>query len=68
MALLSGRLRQADVVALTYCRLLALRRADFERFRAENPEARAQIEQVVAARLEMNEADDAELTRETAAL
>ena len=68
MALLSGRLRQADVVALTYCRLLELRRADFERFRAENPEARAQIEQVVAARLEMNEADDAELTRETAAL
>src|SRR5579863_2583653 len=68
MALLSGRLRQADVVALTYCRLLALRRADFERFPAENHEARAQIERVVAARLEMNEADDAELTRETAAL
>lgn len=68
MALLSGRPRQADVVALTYCRLLELRRADFERFRADNPEARAQIDRVVAARLKMNEADDTDLTRETAAL
>jgi CPA1 family monovalent cation:H+ antiporter len=68
MALLSGRVRQADVIALTYCRLLELRRADFERFRTENPEAREQIDQVVAARLKMNEADDASLTRETAEL
>ena len=68
LALLSGRPRQADVVALTYCRLLQLRRADFERFRAAHPETRAKIDRVVAGRLAMNEADDAELTRETAAL
>ena len=30
LALLTGRPRQADVVALTYCRLLVLRRADFQ--------------------------------------
>jgi Na+:H+ antiporter len=57
MALLSGRLRQADVVALTYCRLLVLRKADFERFLSANPEARAVINQVAEARLSMNQGD-----------
>jgi CRP-like cAMP-binding protein len=46
MALLTGRRRQADVVALTYCRLLALRKGDFERFVATNPEAAAIIDRV----------------------
>jgi monovalent cation:H+ antiporter, CPA1 family len=55
MALLSGRPRQADVTALTYCRLITLRKADFERFMATNPEARAAIEQVVLARQSMNQ-------------
>ncbi len=54
MALLSGRPRQADVVALTYCRLLVLRKTDLERFLAANPEARATINRVAAARLSMN--------------
>ena len=50
MALLSGRLRQADVVALTYCQLLLLRQADFEKFMRENPDARAAIVRVAKAR------------------
>ena len=57
MALLSGRPRQADVTALTYCRLLVLRKADFERFMEANPEARAAINRVAAARLSMNQED-----------
>jgi CPA1 family monovalent cation:H+ antiporter len=57
MALLSGRPRQADVVALTYCRLLVLRKSDFERFLAANPEAKAEINRVVEARLSVNQED-----------
>ena len=56
MALLSGRPRQADVVALTYCQLLMLRRTDFERFMAANPDAEATIRRVASARLAMNQA------------
>jgi len=59
MALLSGRLRQADVVALTYCQLLVLRRSDFERFMEANPEARAMIKQAAGARLAINASDRA---------
>jgi monovalent cation:H+ antiporter, CPA1 family len=55
MALLSGRPRQADVVALTYCRLLVLRRVDFERFLTANPDARAAINRVADERLSMNQ-------------
>lgn len=50
LALLTGRPRQADVVALTYCRLLQLRRADFEDFLAANPDARVAIRRIAAAR------------------
>jgi monovalent cation:H+ antiporter, CPA1 family len=50
MALLSGRVRQADVVAITYCQLLVLRRSDFEQFMRENPDARAAIVRVAKAR------------------
>jgi CPA1 family monovalent cation:H+ antiporter len=46
MALLSGRVRQADVVAITYCQLLVLRRSDFEQFMRENPDARVAIVRV----------------------
>ncbi len=67
MALLAGSPRQADVVALTYCRLLVLRKADFERFLAANPEARAAIDRVAKARLSMNQ-EDAERRSETASL
>jgi CRP-like cAMP-binding protein len=55
MALLSGRPRQADVVALTYCRLLVLRKAEFERFLAANPEARTMINHIAEERLSMNQ-------------
>jgi CPA1 family monovalent cation:H+ antiporter len=54
MALLTQQPRLADVVALTFCRLLVLRKADFERFIAENPDARAEINRVALARAEMN--------------
>ncbi|TMJ63719.1 MAG: cyclic nucleotide-binding domain-containing protein [Alphaproteobacteria bacterium] len=57
MALLSGRPRQADVFALTYCRLLVLRKADFERFLAANPERRAEINRIAKARLSVNHED-----------
>jgi monovalent cation:H+ antiporter, CPA1 family len=57
MALLSGRPRQADVVALTYCRLLVLRKTDFERFLAANPEAKAEINRIVESRLSVNQED-----------
>jgi CPA1 family monovalent cation:H+ antiporter len=59
MALLSGRLRQADVVALTFCQLLVLRRTDFERFIKANPEAKSTIDRVAAARRAMNMAEPA---------
>ena len=55
MALLTGRPRQADVVALTYCRLLVLRKADFERFVASNPEARAAINCIAEMRRSTNQ-------------
>jgi monovalent cation:H+ antiporter, CPA1 family len=46
-----------DVVALTYCRLLVLRKADFERFLAANPEAKAEINRIVETRLSVNQED-----------
>jgi len=54
MALLTNQPRRADVVAMTFCRLLVLSRADFEKFMAENPDARAEINRVAQVRLEMN--------------
>ena len=57
MALLSGRPRQADITALTYCRLLVLRKADFEHFMTANPEARQAINRVAASRHSMNQED-----------
>jgi monovalent cation:H+ antiporter, CPA1 family len=62
MALLSGRPRQADVTALTYCRLLALRKADFDRFMSTNPEARAAIDLITQKRQSMNQADREQAT------
>jgi monovalent cation:H+ antiporter, CPA1 family len=57
LALLSGRPRQADVVALTYCQFLVLRRADFELFMKANPEARDTILRVAEARRMINISD-----------
>ncbi len=57
MALLAGRPRRADVVALTYCHLLVLRRSDLERFMRANPQARDTMNRVAEARRAMNDAD-----------
>jgi monovalent cation:H+ antiporter, CPA1 family len=54
MALLSGLPRAADVVALGYCQLLVLSAADFQRFLASNPTAKAYIDQVATTRSFMN--------------
>ena len=56
MALLTGQPRLADVVALTYCRLLVLRKLDFDRFMGTNPQAEAAIKRVAAERIAMNQA------------
>jgi CPA1 family monovalent cation:H+ antiporter len=55
MALLSGRPRQADVVALGYCRVLVLSAADFRRFLGNYPPARAEIDRVAKERARANE-------------
>src|SRR3984893_1342760 len=57
MALLDGRPRQADVVALSYCHFLVLRRTDLERFMRANPQARDTIHRVADARRAMNAGD-----------
>ena len=64
MAMLTGRPRRADVVSLTFCRLLLLRKVDFERFLAASPEAKAEISRIVEARLSVNQ-EDAERTAES---
>ena len=55
MALLSGRPRQADVVALGYCRVLVLSAADFRRFLRDYPRAKAEIDRVAKERTQANE-------------
>ena len=59
MALLTGERRQADVRALTYCRLLVLRKADFDRFMRENRNVRLKIHQIAQTRAELNRSDAA---------
>ena len=54
MALLTGARRQADVRALTYCRLLVLRKADFDRFMRENRDVRLKIKQIAEMRSSAN--------------
>jgi CPA1 family monovalent cation:H+ antiporter len=56
MALLSGRRRQADVIALGYCRVLVLNALDFRRFLRNYPQARAEIDRIAAERARANEA------------
>jgi CRP-like cAMP-binding protein len=64
---LTGQRRTADVVALTYCRLLVLRKGDFDRFVAANPEAAAVINRIAQARIAMNRGEDNQ-TAEAASL
>ena len=54
MALLGRRPRQADVVSLGYGRALELSAADFRRFLAKYPRARAEIERAAARRASDN--------------
>ena len=56
MALLTGERRRADVVASTYCRLLMLRKADFDRFMADNRDIRFVIGRIAEERTTMNKA------------
>ncbi len=54
MALLTGQRRMADIVALTYCHLLVLDNADFQKFLDVNPEIKTHIESTMAARAAAN--------------
>jgi CPA1 family monovalent cation:H+ antiporter len=54
MALLSGGRRQADVIALGYCRVLVLSAADFRRFLRGYPAARAEIDRIAEERARAN--------------
>src|SRR6202453_2841490 len=58
MALLTGMTRQADVVAMTYCRLLVLRKVDFDRFMEDNRDIRLVIHTIAASRSSMNRSDE----------
>lgn len=51
IALLTRRPRNADVVALSYCRLLVLSAADFRRLLDADPELRRSIDRVARQRL-----------------
>src|SRR3546814_9430429 len=51
IALLTRRPRNADVVALSYCRLLVLSAADFRRLLDADPELRRSIDRVARRRL-----------------
>jgi Na+:H+ antiporter len=54
MALVSGKRRQADVFARSYCQLLVLKEDDFQRLFKNNPEIKAVIDKESDARFEMN--------------
>jgi CPA1 family monovalent cation:H+ antiporter len=58
LALLTGMTRQADVVALTYCRLLVLRKVDFDRFMRDNRDIRVAIHKIAASRSAMISSDE----------
>jgi len=55
MALLSGKPRGADVVALGYCQALVLYTADFRRFLRDYPSAKAEIDRIADERARVNE-------------
>ena len=50
LALLTRRPRQADVVAIAYCKLLLLDRESFRRFLRTHPEMMRQVRAVAAQR------------------
>ena len=54
MALVSGKRRQADVFARTYCQLLVLKDDDLQRLFNGNPEIKEQIDKTSDDRFEIN--------------
>ena len=59
MALLSRSPRQADVVALGYCRVLVLSAAEFRRFLRDYPAAKVEIDRIADERTRANEEKEA---------
>ena len=59
MSLITGEPRQADVRSQTYCRLLVLRKVDFDRFMQDNRDIRLVIQKIAASRTTMNRSDEA---------
>ncbi len=59
LSLLTGEPRGADVRALTYCRLLVLRKTDFDRFMRDNNDVRVKIHEIAKQRAVLNRADPA---------
>ncbi|OBZ94438.1 cation transporter [Pararhizobium polonicum] len=60
MALLSGGLRTADVIAVDFCQFLKLDRRDFNIFMARHPRLRAAVADMARERKQMNVSLDAE--------
>ncbi|WP_438751593.1 cation:proton antiporter domain-containing protein [Pararhizobium sp. O133] len=54
MALLSGGLRTADVIAVDFCQFLKLDRRDFNMFMARHPRLRAVVSDMARERKQMN--------------
>jgi monovalent cation:H+ antiporter, CPA1 family len=59
MALITGEPRQADVRAQTYCRLIVLRKSDFDRFTRDNPDVRSRMNAIAAKRSSANRSETA---------
>jgi CPA2 family monovalent cation:H+ antiporter-2 len=60
MSLLTSQPRVADVTAIDYCLFLTLEKDDFQGFVSRQPGLRARLNEVVAARTEMNRRQQAE--------
>jgi monovalent cation:proton antiporter-2 (CPA2) family protein len=60
MALLSGGLRTADVIAVDFCQFLKLDRRDFNIFMARHPRLRAAVSDMARERKRMNVVRDAQ--------
>ncbi|WP_417669437.1 cation:proton antiporter [Roseibium sp.] len=56
IALLTGKPRSADVIALGYCQLLTLSEADYRRLIGKAPDLKAHMDSLSAERQSMNEA------------
>jgi monovalent cation:H+ antiporter, CPA1 family len=59
MSLITGEPRQADVRSQTYCRLLVLPKASFDRFMRANPDVRSKIDETAKQRFLANKTEAA---------